>query len=102
MSTDNDNASDVPRPIETAEVEQIFTSMWETTARINPMLLTRLSPHAFERLRQMIRDCLAKGMTATATREHIVKELLRSGISSTRPRKTSDGPGARRGKPSAS
>jgi predicted GTPase len=84
-----DSSSHLPSPAEKAQIEQIFNSVWEAAARVNPMLLAKLSrDYALKRLHDMIRDCLAKGLTVAETREHTVKELLRSASMNTQPRST--------------
>ena len=43
---------------------------------------------AVEHLRNMIRDCLVKGLSALETKEHAVKVLLRSATQNTQPQET--------------
>lgn len=68
-------------------VSRMLTSVWEAAARTNPMLLVKLRPDfSFERLRQMIRDCLAKGLSQATTHYHAVRELMRSATTNQQPR----------------
>jgi hypothetical protein len=69
------------------EVDRILKAAWGTAARRNPMALVKLDDAntALEHLRRMISDCLAKGLSATETCEHAVKELLDSAIRNTQP-----------------
>lgn len=77
------------RQTDKAEVDQIFTDAWEAAARINPLLLAKLGPeYSFERLREMISDCLKRGLSAAQTRAHTVKELLHSAVADSQPRNT--------------
>jgi hypothetical protein len=77
------------KEIDGARLDQILTSVWETAARTNPMLLSKLRPdYEFSKLREMIRDCLEKGLSETETREHALKELFRSVGLSTQPTDT--------------
>jgi hypothetical protein len=71
--------------------DQILRSVWEAAARINPLLLAKL-PGTFplSRLRKMIEDCLAKGLSAAATQMHAVRELLRAAQSNRPPKETCD------------
>jgi hypothetical protein len=75
MSNDADHASSLsPR-----ELDEILSGAWETAARLNPMCLTKLDPdRAFQHLRGVINDCLAKGMTRNEVSAFLVQELLGS------------------------
>jgi hypothetical protein len=72
------------------EVDKVLKAVWETAVRRNPMVLTQMSDlhTSVEHLRNMIRDCLAKGLSALETNEHAVKELLRSATQNTQPQET--------------
>lgn len=60
-------------------IDRILKSVWDAAVLSNPMLLTRLrTDYLFDRLREMIRDCLAKGLSETETRLHTVKVLFQS------------------------
>lgn len=73
-------------PVDEAEIDKILALVWQAAARINPMLLTKLrSDFDFDLLREMIRDCLAKGLSAADACEHTVKELLRSASTDSQP-----------------
>lgn len=65
--------------VDKAEVDQIFTRVWEYVARSNPMLLVNL-PETFDftPLHDMIRECLAKGLSTAETRERAVKAFFSS------------------------
>jgi hypothetical protein len=81
----NSNTTNVPEPpeqVQAHELDQILKAVWETAARRDPMVLLKMiDPNtAIEHLRRMIRDCLAKGLSATETCDHAVKELLQSAI----------------------
>jgi hypothetical protein len=73
------------------QIDQILRSVWEAAARINPLLLAKL-PITFplSRLRKMIEDCLAKGLSAATTQMHAVRELLRAAQSNRPPKETCD------------
>lgn len=76
------------------EVESIVRAAWQTAARINPMCLVRLrQDYDFDRLRQMIRDCLDKGLSPTEIEEEAVKELLRSAGAKRQPHDKCQGEG---------
>jgi hypothetical protein len=62
-----------------AELNDILETAWESAARQNPMLLAKLRPdYSFERLRELVRDCLAQGMSVAEVRDHALRELIRS------------------------
>src|SRR5215207_7166510 len=86
MNTNTTNT----RELQEQEVDQVLKAVWETAVRRNPMVLVKMiNPNtAIEHLRRMIRDCLAKGLSATETCDHAVKELLQSAIWNTQPRDT--------------
>jgi hypothetical protein len=90
MNTNATNAPDPHRQVQTHEVDQVLEAVWQTAVRRNPMVLVKmLNPNtAIEHLRQMIRDCLAKGLSAADTRDHAVQELLRSAVRNTQPHDT--------------
>jgi hypothetical protein len=90
MSSSTANTPEPPRQVQTQEVDEVLKTVWETAVRHNPMLLVNISdPHtAFEHLRRMIRDCLAKGLSAIETSEHAVKELLQSVARNRQPQET--------------
>jgi hypothetical protein len=75
------------------EVEQVLKAVWETAVRRNPMVLVKMiNPNAaIEHLRRMIRDCLAKGLSAADTRDHAGQELLNSAFQNTQPHETCHG-----------
>jgi hypothetical protein len=106
MSTKIANAPEPRRQVQEHEIEQIFKAVWETAARRNPMVLVKLvdAHAALEQLRGMIRDCLAKGFSASETRDHAVKELLRSATLNTQLQDTCNDSASQdeRGVPSAS
>jgi hypothetical protein len=76
----------------TGMIDRILNSVWETAVRSNPMgLVNMVEPNAaFSQLREMIGDCLAKGLPESETREHVLKELLQSSFSNRSPRSTCD------------
>jgi hypothetical protein len=80
MSTETTNSPELRRQMQENEIDQIFKAVWETAARRNPMVLVKMidPDAAFQQLRGMIRDCLAKGLSATETHDHAVQELLQS------------------------
>jgi hypothetical protein len=88
--TSTTNGPEPPQQVQEQEVEQVLKAMWETAARRDPMVLVKMNdPNmAIEHLRRMIRDCLAKGLSATETCDHAVKELLNSAIRNTQPHDT--------------
>jgi hypothetical protein len=75
MSNDAEHATSLsPR-----ELDELLSTAWETAARLNPMCLMKLHPDlAFQNLRGMINDCLARGMSSKEMTAHIVQELLGS------------------------
>jgi hypothetical protein len=78
-------------PVDEAKIDNLLELVWQTAARLNPMMLTKLrADFDFDRLRDMIRDCLEKGLSETATCEHTVRELLRSARTDSQPRDTCD------------
>jgi hypothetical protein len=88
--TGKTNIPERHRQVQEQEVDQILKAVWERAARRNPMVLANMiDPNMpIEPLRRMIRDCLAKGLSATATCDHAVKELLQSAIRNTQPHDT--------------
>jgi hypothetical protein len=78
-------ASDPRRHVPENEVDEILKAVWETAARRNPMVLVKMvDPHfALQQLREMIRDCLAEGLSAAKTHDHAVQELLGSATQNT-------------------
>jgi hypothetical protein len=79
--------------ISDTEVQKILTAVWEAVARTNPMLLVRLrADYDFNRLKAMIRDCLAKGMPAEDVCGHVVKELVSTATTNRQPHDTCDPP----------
>jgi hypothetical protein len=90
MSVNSTNTPVQPRQVQELEVDEIIAAVWETAARRNPMVLVNMiDPHtALEHLRRMIRDCLAKGLSALETRDHAVKELLQSTMRNMQPQDT--------------
>ena len=63
------------------ELRKVLQAVWECAARTNPMLLAKLRPdYSFEHLRDLVRGCLAKGMSLAEVHDHAVQELLRSAI----------------------
>jgi hypothetical protein len=74
------------------QINTIVNNAWTEAARINPMLLAKLrQDYDFDRLRQMIRDCLAEGLSVQETCKHIVDELLRSASKNDQPHISCDG-----------
>jgi hypothetical protein len=72
--------------INEAEVDKIMHSIWDAAARINPQLLAKLRPdYKFKRLREMISDCLEKGLTPSKTHDHCLRELLQSAAAGRQP-----------------
>jgi hypothetical protein len=91
--TSNTKTPERHRQVQEHEVDQILKAVWETAARRNPMVLIKMpNPNMpIEHLRRMIRDCLAKGLSATETCDHAIKELLNSAIRNKQPRDTCNG-----------
>jgi hypothetical protein len=88
--TGKTNIPERHRQVQEQEVDQILKAVWERAARRNPMVLANMiDPNMpIEPLRRMIRDCLAKGLSATETCNHAVKELLQSASRNTQPHDT--------------
>jgi hypothetical protein len=80
MSTDSaDDTNNQTSPlINEAEIDKILTLGWEVAARKNPMLLAQKPGASLQKLREMVRDCLAKGISATIICEQVHRELLGS------------------------
>lgn len=95
MSNDREIAADQSSPpIDQTQIDKILTSVWETAARLNPMLLATLRPdYEFERLLEMIRDCLARGLSAADATAHTLREFLRSAGTNNQPHNKCDSPG---------
>ena len=73
------------------EISSILELAWQSAARLNPMVLTKLRPDfEFESLRNMIRDCLEKGLNAKETCDRAIKELLRSASTNAQPSESCD------------
>jgi hypothetical protein len=57
--------------------------------------VTMIDPNSvFKYLREMIGDCLARGLSESETCEHAQRELLRAAASGTLPRSRCDDPAA--------
>jgi hypothetical protein len=91
MSINNGNAPH-PRQVAQSEIDQILKLVWETAVRRNPMCLVKMiDPHSvFKYLREMIRDCLTRGLSEAETSDHVLKELLQAAASGTLPRSRCD------------
>jgi hypothetical protein len=77
--------------IDDADISNILELAWQGAARINPMVLTKLRPDFdFDSLRQMIKDCLIRGLSAQETCDRAIRELLRSAASDSQPPDTCD------------
>jgi hypothetical protein len=73
------------------EVEKILNEAWIEAARTNPMLLAKLrADFDFERLKQVIRDCMVEGHTRAEVRTRIVDELLGSARNDRQPHSRCD------------
>ena len=92
------NARDTRRPLQEHEVEQVLKAVWETAARRNPMALVKMvNPlSAIDHMRQMISDCLGKGLSAAETCDHVAKELLNSATRNTQLRETCQDSGSQK------
>src|SRR5918994_6739783 len=93
MNTNTRNTPELHGLVQEQEVDEVLKAAWETAVRRNPMVLAKMNnPNtAIEHLRRMIRDCLAKGLSAADTRDHAVQELLNSAIRNTQPHETCPG-----------
>ena len=91
MGINNGNAPH-PGQVTPSEVDQVLKSVWETAVRRNPMCLVKMiDPNSvFKTLREMIRDCLTRGLSEAETCDHVRKELLRAAASGTLPRSRCD------------
>jgi hypothetical protein len=73
------------------QIEAILKQAWGIAVQRNPMLMAKLRPdYDFTRLNEMIRDCLAKGLTLEETCEHAIKELLETARSYSQPSESCD------------
>jgi hypothetical protein len=69
-----------------AETDAILKRAWDVVVRRNPMLMAKMRPdYDFKQLKDMIRDCLEKGLSVDKTFEHTVAELLETARSYTQP-----------------
>jgi len=93
MNANTKNTPELHRLVQEQEVDQVLKAVWETAVRRNPMVLVKMikTNTAIEHLRRMIRDCLAKGLSAAETRDHAVQELLNSAIQNTQPHESCHG-----------
>jgi hypothetical protein len=90
-------------PLSQREVEQICATAWERAARINPMLLVTLNPdYVFPRLREMVRDCLSKGLSHAEICRHTANELLGSAAKNLQPNNADASPQSHRHEQSSS
>ena len=97
MNANTKNTPELHRLVQEQEVDQVLKAVWETAVRRNPMVLVKMVDPAIEHLRQMIGDCLAKGLSAADTCDHAVQELLNSAIRNTQPHETCHGSASRNG-----
>jgi hypothetical protein len=68
------------------EIEAILKKAWAIAIQRNPLMIAKLRPdYDYTRLREMIRDCLAKGLSADETCEHAIKELFRTARTHSQP-----------------
>ena len=73
----------------------ILDTVWAIAAQRNPMLLVTLRhDYAFGHLKDMIEDCIGRGVSVAETIEHAVSELLRTAAARTQPSPTCDHAGA--------
>lgn len=95
MGINNGNAL-TPLNCSQSEIDKILKSVWETAVRRNAMCLVKMiDPNSvFKYLGEMIRDCLARGLSEAETCEHVQGELLRAAASGTLPRSRCDDPAA--------
>jgi hypothetical protein len=93
MTDGKTNARETRPPIQEHEVEQVLKAVWETAARRNPMVLVKMinSHSAIDHMRQMISDCLTKGLSIAETSDHAAKELLNAATRNTQLRETCQG-----------
>jgi hypothetical protein len=93
----NNGSAPHPRSVAQSEIDQILKSVWETAVRRNPMCLVKMiDPNSvFKQLREMIRDCLTRGLSQAETCEHVLNELLQAAASGTLPRSRCDDAAAR-------
>jgi hypothetical protein len=96
MGIDNGNALTPPLNCSQSEIDKVLKMVWETAVRRNPMCLVKMiDPNSvFKYLREMIHDCLTRGLSEAETCEHVQKELLRAAASGTLPRSRCDDPAA--------
>jgi hypothetical protein len=68
------------------QVEAILKNAWGIAIHRNPMMMTKLrSDYEFDRLCEMIKDCLQKGLSADETCEHVVAELFKGAQTDSQP-----------------
>jgi hypothetical protein len=91
MPTNSGNAPH-PHQVAQSDIDHVLKLVWESAVRRNPMCLVKMIDPAsmFKSLREMIRDCLARGLSETETCAHVLKELLQAAASGTLPRSRCD------------
>ena len=68
------------------EIESILKKAWDIAIQRNPMLMVRLRPdYDYTKLKDMIKDCLSKGLSVEKTCEHTVGELFKTAMSYSQP-----------------
>jgi hypothetical protein len=60
------------------EIDKILATGWEAAVLENPMRLAVRPGDGLQQLRGMVRDCLAKEISAPVICQHIVRKLLAS------------------------
>lgn len=76
-----------------SEINDILSAAWTDAARLNPLLLAKLRPdYDMTRLREMIQDCLVKGLSTLEARQHITKTLLHAALSNDQAHSECDAP----------
>ena len=84
-----------PEGPEDTSTGRILDTVWAIAVQRNPMLLATLRhDYAFGHLKDMIDDCITRGVSVAETIEHAVSELLRTAAARTQPSPTCDHAGA--------
>jgi hypothetical protein len=67
-----------PTPqLSASEINNILNGAWTDAARLNPLLLAKLPlDYDFSRLRELVQDCLAQGLSTLQARQRVKDALL--------------------------
>lgn len=67
-------------------IKELVGAMWTFAVKINPIALATIrDDYKFDRLADMVRDCLARGLSLSETKKHVQNELLKTLVDGTQP-----------------